>query len=238
MNTASCDRFERDGVAGWSRDAPTDSHELTCEECRRARTRYERIAEAFVQLPTIEPPIGWYERLLLRTVCVPNIAASAAGSERSNQAPGWYERALQLKSQDRVLPVAGPEAAAAARRQHRRGRSLDQLGEAHRNAERFDDAIAWYKRAVEAKQKGNALGCVDHESLGRSLHNVGDCYENLGQFSDALAWYIRAIRAKLRGDVRGQLDSESLGRSLRQALNNRVALRRARLDPAARNAAS
>jgi tetratricopeptide (TPR) repeat protein/predicted phosphodiesterase len=89
------------------------------------------------------------------------------------------------------------------------GRALWQIG-------RFDDALPWYERAVEAAQQGDVHGRVDHESLGRSLHQVGDCLSSTGQFEAARPWFERAVEAAQQGDVHGRVDHESLGLSLRE----------------------
>jgi tetratricopeptide (TPR) repeat protein len=89
------------------------------------------------------------------------------------------------------------------------GRALCEIG-------RFNDAPPWFRKAVEAKQKGDVHGRVDHESLGVSLHLVGYCLSSTGKFDEARVWYERAVEATERGDVHGRVDHESLGRSLHQ----------------------
>jgi tetratricopeptide (TPR) repeat protein/predicted phosphodiesterase len=78
----------------------------------------------------------------------------------------------------------------------------------------FDEALPWLERAVEAKEKGDVHGRVDHASLGASLHEVGDCHASRGRFDEALPWCERAVAEAEKGDVHGRVDHESLGSSL------------------------
>ena len=73
----------------------------------------------------------------------------------------------------------------------------------------------WFERAVEAKQKGDVHGRVDHESLGISLHQVGFCFASTGRFEEARPWFERAVEAAQKGDVHGRVDHESLVTTLR-----------------------
>ena len=79
---------------------------------------------------------------------------------------------------------------------------------------RFDEALPWFERAVEAGQKGDLHGCVDHDSLGASVHAVGHCHSSAGRYDEALPWFERAVEAKQKGDVRGRVDHQSLVSSL------------------------
>ncbi len=87
------------------------------------------------------------------------------------------------------------------------GRALIEIG-------RFDEALPWFERAVEAKEKGDLQGRVDNDSLGWSLHEVGYCSSSMGKYDEALPWHKRAVEAKEKGDVHGRVDNESLGRTL------------------------
>ncbi len=87
------------------------------------------------------------------------------------------------------------------------GRALYEIGH-------FDEARPWFERAVEAKQKGDVHGRVDHASLGRSLHQVGYCLSSTGKYDEARPWYERAVEATQKGDVHGRVDHASLRVSL------------------------
>ena len=89
------------------------------------------------------------------------------------------------------------------------GRALYEIGQ-------FDAARPWYERAVPAKEKGDADGRVDYESLGKTLHLAGICLSSTGQFEAARPWYERAVAAAEKGDIHGRVDHDSLGRSLAQ----------------------
>jgi tetratricopeptide (TPR) repeat protein len=80
----------------------------------------------------------------------------------------------------------------------------------------FADALPWYERAVEAQQKGDVHGCVDHQRLGSSLHHVGRCHWSVNRVDEARTWYERAVEAKQKGDIHGCVDHRSLGVSLHQ----------------------
>ena len=90
------------------------------------------------------------------------------------------------------------------------------VGRALRGMGRFDEARAWFERAVAEKEKGDVHGRIDHESLGNSLHQVGGCLSSTGRFDEARAWFERAVAEKEKGDVHGRIDHASLGISLNQ----------------------
>jgi len=81
---------------------------------------------------------------------------------------------------------------------------------------RFAEGLPWLERAVAAKEKGDADGRVDHQSLGSSMHNVGYCLEQTGDFDEARFWYERAVAAKEKGDPQGCVNHDSLSLSLDQ----------------------
>jgi hypothetical protein len=82
-------------------------------------------------------------------------------------------------------------------------------------AGRFDEARPWFGRAVEAAQRGDMHGRVDHQSLGKSLHQVGCCHASMGRLAEARTWFERAALAQQKGDVHGRIDHQSLGISLK-----------------------
>ncbi len=90
------------------------------------------------------------------------------------------------------------------------------VGDALTKIGRFANARPWYERAVAAKEKGDAHGRVDHQSLGLSLHQVGYCLTSTGHFVDARPWCERAVAAQEKGDAHGRADHASLGSSLHQ----------------------
>ena len=89
------------------------------------------------------------------------------------------------------------------------GQGLHQLGQ-------FAAARPWFERAVAAKEKGEADGGVDHDSLGRSLHVVGYCLSRVGDYAGARPWFERAVAEKEKVEERDRVDHESLGRTLYQ----------------------
>lgn len=89
------------------------------------------------------------------------------------------------------------------------GDALSQIG-------RFEQARAWYERAVAEKEQGNGDGRGDHGNPGRILHQVGSCLSSMGKFEGALPWFERAVAEKERGDDDGRVDHDTLGSSLHQ----------------------
>jgi tetratricopeptide (TPR) repeat protein len=85
------------------------------------------------------------------------------------------------------------------------GLALAEIGQ-------FQEALAWFERAIENKEMGD----VDNASLGQSLDQVGLCLSELGDFETARSWYERAVAVKGRGDAQGCVDHASLARSLYQ----------------------
>jgi tetratricopeptide (TPR) repeat protein len=134
--------------------------------------------------------------------------AAAAGEFAKH--PGDGERRTRLLAYPVEIKFWEDISAAAstlAGRAHTVGDGLFETG-------RFDETRTWYERAVDAAQKGDVHGRLDHESLGRSLLQVGFCYWSVGRFDQALPWFERAVDAAQKGDVHGRVDHESMGRSL------------------------
>ena len=95
------------------------------------------------------------------------------------------------------------------------GSSLHEVGLCLSSAGQFESARTWFERAAAAKEKGDANGRVDYESVGGSLHHVGYCLSATGQFEAASSWFERAIASKEKGDIFGRVDHASLKVSLR-----------------------
>ena len=81
------------------------------------------------------------------------------------------------------------------------GRSLHQVGYCLQELGDIAGARSWYERAVEAAEKGDVHGRIDHASLGASLRQVGYCLQALGDVAGAKPWFERAVEAKKKGDV-------------------------------------
>lgn len=72
MNTtATCDRFEREGVLSVERGLPLldDAHFECCADCQKAKEKHSAIRDAlpFALPPTPRAPIGWQARVLAQT---------------------------------------------------------------------------------------------------------------------------------------------------------------------------
>ena len=76
------------------------------------------------------------------------------------------------------------------------GRSLHQVGFCWRAPGQFAEAQPWFERAVEAEEKGDIHGRVDHERR-RSLHQVGFCFASRAVRGGA-PWFERAVEAARR----------------------------------------
>jgi tetratricopeptide (TPR) repeat protein/UDP-2,3-diacylglucosamine pyrophosphatase LpxH len=111
-----------------------------------------------------------------------------------------------------LVPTAWDEAGApiAINEGEAVGGALAEIG-------RFDEGRPWHERAVAAKEKGDAQGTVDHESLANSLHHVGFCLSQTGKYAEAQPWFERAVAEREKDDVYGSTDHDLLGRSLYQA---------------------
>jgi tetratricopeptide (TPR) repeat protein len=83
------------------------------------------------------------------------------------------------------------------------GEDADELSDALAEIGRFVEAQVWGKRGGAEKERGDAQGRVDHQSLGSSLHHVGYCLSRMGKFEEALPWYERAVAEVKQGDVHG-----------------------------------
>ena len=59
---------------------------------------------------------------------------------------------------------------------------------------KFEEARPWYERAVEAKQKGDVHGRVNHASLARSLRAGARCLRRLGELAQAEKWEAEALK--------------------------------------------
>ncbi len=79
---------------------------------------------------------------------------------------------------------------------------------------RWADGLPWFERAVQAAEKGDTHGRVDHQTLGASFHQVGMCHSKLGNFREALPWFERAIETAEKGDSNGMVDHQFLGTSV------------------------
>src|SRR5262249_52214572 len=96
------------------------------------------------------------------------------------------------------------------------GVGTDRVGYGLLMGGRFGEALPWFERAIEIKQKGDVHGRVDQQRLGMSMHHVGFCYWCTGRYAEALPWFVRDVEATQKGDVHGRVNHESLGRSLLQ----------------------
>jgi tetratricopeptide (TPR) repeat protein len=89
------------------------------------------------------------------------------------------------------------------------GTALQEIGQ-------FAEARGWYERAVTERERGDADGRVNHDSLGASLHLVGWCLSSTGRFDEARSSYERAVKEKRLGDLDGLVNHASVGTSLHQ----------------------
>ncbi|WP_437577027.1 tetratricopeptide repeat protein [Sorangium sp. So ce887] len=138
--------------------------------------------------------------------------AFTEAARRFDEQPGQPQRSARLLAYPADLPFWTGLLAESSLLES----LADMAGRALCTGGRFDEALPWCERAVEAKKKGDVHGRVDHASLGKSLHLVGDCHSSAGRFNQALPWYERAIEAAEKGDVHGRVDHVNLGSSLHQ----------------------
>lgn len=136
--------------------------------------------------------------------------AFVSAAQRFKEHPGDAQASALFLSYPAALEfwtALLPEEAALSLHAHEVGEGIVEGG-------RYDEALPWFERAVEIKQKGDVHGRVDHESLGRSLHQVGDCHGSVGRYDEALGWFERAVEAKQKGNIHGRVNHDSLRISL------------------------
>jgi tetratricopeptide (TPR) repeat protein len=92
--------------------------------------------------------------------------------------------------------------------------TMEVVGDALIEVGRFQQARPWFECAIAEKEKGDADGRIDHQSLGTSLHWVGYCHSSIGQFNDARPWFERAVAQAEQGDIHGRIDHENVAVSM------------------------
>lgn len=166
-----------------------------------------QLVAAFVQRQaTPELPDALVER---------HLATFVAAAEEYGSSPGDAQRSARLLAYPLELDfwaAFSPIAAVLTGCAHVVGYSLVKAGH-------FDEALPWYSRTLEATQKGDMHGRINHESVSASLHNVGACHFKTGRFDEALPFFKRAVEAMQKGDIHERVDQDSLGRSLHEVGN-------------------
>ena len=76
----------------------------------------------------------------------------------------------------------------------RKARALRESGDAHREARRYEEAIADYRAAIEVLRKRGE----DHEELATSLNSLGTAIQSTGGSNDAVSLYRQALEIARR----------------------------------------
>lgn len=109
----------------------------------------------------------------------------------------WYRKALSIR--EKTLGPAHPDVA----------RTLSNIGNVHAGHPdlakivvilagaylrkgAYDDALAWYRRALASQEE--VLG-AEHPDLAYIMNGIAFALANKGTYDEALAWYRRALAA-------------------------------------------
>jgi tetratricopeptide (TPR) repeat protein len=114
------------------------------------------------------------------------------------QAPSGWERMGQL-----LIQVGQPDKAEElyntllerSSDEKDQGRYCHQLGYIKDLQGDYKEALSFYERALEIRQKRVP---ADHPSLGSSYNNIGLVYESMGQYPKALTFHERALQIRQR----------------------------------------
>jgi hypothetical protein len=72
--------------------------------------------------------------------------------------------------------------------------SLDAMGDCHARRDQLAEALAWFERAVAAKEQGDLYGRVDSESLAASVATAARCHAALREMAEASPSHIASRR--------------------------------------------
>lgn len=240
---STCDRFERERLESLEWRNFPDAHEEQCEDCRRQRDAYNRLADSFSDLSAPRPPSGWEERVI--RVCLNTSPAELAArlddlglkywlNDQTRDAIAMYQRALDIKVELQAKGIVDYRSFA---------RTFHQIGECYWSLDDWESARASFQKSVEmGKMARNAafggsltLDDINGQTIGESVHRLADCLLKLGHTAEACRHYASAASEKGNGDATGHVNAESIRESLdryRECLEARAAELEARKKPA------
>ncbi len=188
--------------ARWTRDeVDLEKAKVRASEARDAaeKDRYEAgVAAAYHALGLAEDAAGRYAESLRYFMLALGIRERVLGKDHTETARTYqgigaahvddmsYDAAIEWFERARAIRERGGDNPDVAH-------TYNTLGNAHLHRDRpgdQDEAIRWYRRALDVKEK---VYGKDHPTTAVTLNNLGGAYQNKGKYDDALALHERAL---------------------------------------------